>query len=86
MAAGRKTGGRTKGTPNKITKELRDVLKGVLYQELETLPERLAKLDDKTRVELLAKLLPYALPKVQPLHNDYDIEGPISFPGWEKEY
>lgn len=30
MAKGRKTGGRSKGTPNKVTKELRDMVLGAL--------------------------------------------------------
>lgn len=30
MAAGTKTGGRTKGTPNRVTKDIRAVLKDVI--------------------------------------------------------
>jgi hypothetical protein len=61
---GIKYGGRQKGTPNKLTKELRTVLKDILYQELEQIQERLDALKPKERVELLIKLMPYALPKV----------------------
>ena len=61
---GIKYGGREKGTPNKLTKELRTVLKDVLYQELEQIQERLDTLKPKERIELLIKLFPYALPKV----------------------
>ena len=32
---GKKYGGREKGTPNRLTKELRSVLKDIVYQELE---------------------------------------------------
>ncbi len=32
---GKKFGGRKKGTPNRLTKELRTILKNVLYNELE---------------------------------------------------
>ncbi len=38
---GKKYGGRKKGTPNRMTKELRSVLKDVLYEEIEALQERL---------------------------------------------
>jgi len=62
---GIKSGGRTKGTPNKLTKELRTILKDVISGELEELPYHLEQLDSKTRIELLAKLLPYAMPKVE---------------------
>ena len=61
---GVKYGGRQKGTPNKLTKELRSVLKDILYQELEQIQEHLETLNPKERVELLIKLMPYALPKV----------------------
>ena len=61
---GNKYGGRQKGTPNRITKELRSLLKDVMYDEIGALQERLDVLNPKERVELLVKLMPYALPKV----------------------
>jgi hypothetical protein len=61
---GKKYGGRQKGTPNRMTKELRSVLKDILYQELEQIQEHLEALNSKERVELLIKLMPYILPKV----------------------
>jgi len=61
---GKKYGGRQKGTPNRLTKELRSVLKDLLYDEIETLKERLDALEPKERVELLVKLMPFVLPKV----------------------
>ena len=56
---GKKYGGRKKGTPNKLTKELRSVLKEVIYNELENIEEQLNQLDPKQRVELVIKLMPY---------------------------
>jgi len=61
---GKKYGGRKKGTPNRLTKELRTLLKDVLYSELETIDERLELLEPKERLELVIKLMPYAFPKV----------------------
>ena len=61
---GIKYGGREKGTPNRMTKQLRFVLKNILYQELEQIQGYLDTLNPKERVELLIKLMPYALPKV----------------------
>ena len=63
MAKGNKTGGRNKGTPNQITKELRTLLKDVIFNEIETLPEQLNKLDTKDRLEIITRLLPFILPK-----------------------
>ena len=47
-----------------MTKELRSVLKDILYQELEEVQERFKLLEPKERIELLIKLMPYALPKL----------------------
>ena len=41
---GKKYGGREMGTPNRLTKELRSVLKDIVYQELEKIEERLSEL------------------------------------------
>lgn len=65
---GQKTGGRTLGTENKVSKELRSVLKDLLLKELEDLPGQLSKLDAKDRLEVVLKLLPYGLPKVKEVH------------------
>jgi len=60
---GKKFGGREKGTPNKLTAELRSALKDVLYDEIEQIPHRL---------ELLIKLMPYVFPKVQSVSQSLD--------------
>ena len=60
-----------------MTKELRAALKNILHQEIELLPEHFNKLEPKDRLELLVKLLPFALPKVEP--ESYEIgEGGIA--------
>ena len=74
---GKKFGGREKGTPNKLTRELRSVLKDVLYEEIDRLPERLDELDTKDRLELLVKLMPFVFPKVQSVSQSLD--EPISW-------
>jgi len=50
--------------PNRMTKELRSVLKDVLFEELGEIKEKLNMLEPKERLELLIKLIPYVLPKV----------------------
>lgn len=64
MAQGVKTGGRQKGTPNKLTVDMRQALKNVLSEEIEKLSDTLAELPAEKRVEVLIKLAPYVLPKV----------------------
>ena len=48
-----------------MTKELRSVLKDVMHQEIEIIQDHLVQLSSKERVELLIKLMPYVLPKVE---------------------
>ncbi len=62
---GKKTGGREQGTPNRLTKELRAILKDLLFEELKNIPDQFTKLEPKDRLDLLIKLLPFVLPKVE---------------------
>jgi hypothetical protein len=73
---GTKHEGRVSGTPNKLTLELRTALKDILFSELENLPEQLAKLDAKTRLEIVIKLLPYVAPKLETI--SYSVGEPFS--------
>ena len=60
--------GRPAGSPNKLTAELRTILKGIIENELEGLADRIEALEPDKRLELIIKLLPYVLPKVEPVH------------------
>jgi len=62
---GKKYGGREKGTPNKSTKEIRKILNDIVHKELEKVEENLNTLEPKQRLEVLIKLMPYVLPKVE---------------------
>ena len=66
---GNKYGGRQKGTPNRMTKELRVLLKDIIYQELEEVQEKFSLLEPKQRIELIIKLMPYILPKVNSISH-----------------
>ena len=59
-----KTGGREKGTPNKLKSELKEKLKVTIENELENLNELLNQLEPKDRLNIVCKLLPYVMPKV----------------------
>ena len=74
---GIKYGGRTKGTPNRLTKEMRTILKNILFAELENIEELMESLDSKQRIELVIKLLPFILPKVETVSHTYN--EPIDF-------
>ena len=69
-----KSGGRVKGTPNILTHELRETLKHFISNEIENLSKEdvLSKLTYSERLVFLTKILPYVLPKVQPILSEYD--------------
>ena len=71
---GKKTGGRAPGTPNKITAELREVLKGVVAKELTTITATLEALPPRERLEVLVKLLPYCMPRIGAIEGSYDTD------------
>lgn len=66
---GKKYGGRKKGTPNKLTKELRSLLKDLLYEELESFSTRLEELKAKERLEIVLKLMPYVFPTIEKVNS-----------------
>ena len=74
MAIGRKTGGRKAGTPNKISGEMRLLLKQIISDELEALPATLEQLPGKERLEAVLKLMPFVLPKIESIEGQYDDE------------
>jgi len=76
---GNKYGGRTKGTPNRLTKEMRTILKNILFKELENIEELMESLDSKQRIELVIKLLPFILPKVETISHTYNEPVDFSF-------
>jgi hypothetical protein len=69
---GKKFGGRKPGTANKLTLELRTLLKNVVHQELELLSDHLTKLDVAERLDLLIKLLHFTVPKVEQINYQED--------------
>lgn len=63
MTARKKTGGRVAGTPNRTTAETKDLLQKIVGKELDKLGKILEQLEPIERVNAIAKLLPYLLPK-----------------------
>jgi tRNA A22 N-methylase len=64
----KKKGGRTKGIPNKTTKELRELLTEAIEGEIERIPEYFNDiLCPKEKLDTLVKFLPFITPKIQSL-------------------
>ena len=70
MARGLKTGGRKEGTPNKLTKDIREILVELVKKELTSLPKNLSLLEGKDRIDVLIKLMPFVMPKVATIQFD----------------
>lgn len=75
-----KVGGRKKGTPNRYSYDMREVLKQILFDEVEKLPDLLHTLPPEKKISILLKLIPYFFPKVHP--EPMDIDEPEKLPEW----
>ena len=62
---GRKYGGRTKGTPNKTTAELRERFQTLLDANMETLQSDIEALEPKDRVKAILELARFVLPTLK---------------------
>jgi len=57
--------GRPVGSPNKVTKQVRESLQEALSGEIEKIGKLLESLEPKDRLEIIVKLLQYILPKLE---------------------
>lgn len=60
---GQKFGGRQKGSLNKVSSDTKNSLQKLISKELESFEARLETLDNKERLEIIIKILPFVLPK-----------------------
>jgi len=63
MAKGVKHGGRQRGTGNKISSELKEVLSSYCLNEFQYLNANIERLTLHERIILFTKVLPFVLPK-----------------------
>ena len=68
-----KTGGRTSGTPNKVTTDLRQWVNDLLNKNQLQFEKDLKKLEPQQRVLIIEKMLSYALPKMQSVEAKIDL-------------
>lgn len=55
-----------------LTMDIRETLKGLIQKELESLPDTLKGLEPLQRLNILCKLIPFILPKVDSVHYYID--------------
>ena len=70
MAYGIKTGGRTKGTPNKISSEVKEKLQVLIDKTIDELST--ANLSVSHKLKLLELALNYTLPKLAHTYKEVD--------------
>lgn len=57
--------GRREGSPNKTSKEVKQIIKGILEQNLERLTEATDDLTNMEKIQFTKALLPYIIPRLQ---------------------
>jgi len=75
MSKSNNPNGRPKGSPNKATKEIREVLTSAISNEIPHMVECLERLrtsDDKTYINAMAKLIAFVVPKPQEIELKSD--------------
>ena len=68
-----KTGGRAKGTPNKVTKDTRLLIESLVKKEIAYITKNIGKLSIKDRCYFLTRLLPYVSPKMLSVEQESTI-------------
>lgn len=90
MIQRKKTGGRTKGTPNKATAELRERFTLLLESNFDTIQSDLNTLEPKDRIKTLLEISKFVIPTLKAvensielnnenLHFDFDIKSIVQF-------
>ena len=69
-----KTGGRTKGTPNKKNAHIKSKVLAFMDSSFEDVLKCFTRLKSKEKVEFWFKLLPYVLPKSMDSKDEYSLE------------
>lgn len=69
-------GGRTKGTPNKVTTSLREFLVDIIDQNRDNIAKDLARLEDfpAQRLAIMERLMAYVIPKQTASNVAVDID------------
>lgn len=68
-----KTGGRTPGTPNRVTGDFRQRIQQLLDEQFDQLQADIKALEPKERVNSIIRLLEYTTPKLQRTETTIDL-------------
>jgi hypothetical protein len=79
MTQRQKTGGRTKGTPNKATAELRERFSSLLESNFDTIQSDLNTLEPKDRIKTLLEISKFVIPTLKAVENTIDFDEDLRF-------
>jgi hypothetical protein len=68
-----KTGGRVKGTPNRVTSDLRTWINDVIDNNRRQIVKDIKRLEPHQRLAIFEKLLGYVIPKMQSVEAQIDL-------------
>lgn len=66
-------GGRSKGTPNKVTSTIKDWISQIIDDNRSQIEKDIKKLSPKDRLQVFEKLMQYVIPKQQSVKADVDL-------------
>lgn len=73
---------KTKDTAEILTTDLRKTLKGMMLNEIKHLPAMLEKLEPEHRLNMLIKLMPFILPKVENVSHEQGEPSEFEIKSW----
>ena len=76
---GKKFGGRSKNTPNKITKELRQKIASIVDGKVDKVEQDLNNLSSKDRLNILLQLMRFVTPQFKAIELDSTIQDNSDF-------
>ena len=79
----KKSGGRKKGTPNKVNSEIKSKINSVIEKELDKIDTLLLDLEPNDRANFLLKLMQYSIPKLTTSHVSVEEVEKPKFKGFE---
>jgi len=66
--------GRPPGSPNKVTKEIRDILKEFIDDNIDKIKKDFATLEAKDRIKIFVEILQYVIPRYHAIHSTIETE------------
>lgn len=79
MAKGEKTGGRSKGTPNRTTAEIRELFQKLIDENLDTISNDLKELKPEQRLKFIIEFSKFVIPTLKATEMKFEEKVVIDF-------